>query len=197
MYWAVQSPRPGYCRSRRDGGVGIGPGWRSSSRRATARAMATDRRGPRRGDAQRRQLAVVGIGQALGVGAEPVQAGERRLDRLAEPTGEPAGERRGRSHRDPLAQDRPHRQLEAVEGARDPQARQPVDGPGDPRVPAQVVGDHVRPRRQVEEVLEPGEDLGQGRRRGPVASSTASAFRPAIGSTFSQPRCGPTAAVRR
>ena len=148
---------------RRDGGLGMRarPEVDLSTRRGPGEDA--DRRGPRRGDAHRRQLAVVGPGEPVDSGTEPVQARERSLDWVAEPSRQAAGERRSRAHRDPLAQDGPSRHLEAVERARHPQAREPLDGPGDPRVMPQVLGDRVRPRVQVEEVFEPTEDIGQSR----------------------------------
>ena len=188
IYWAVQSPIPGSAWSSPMTASGSGPGSRSISRRATARAMAPDRRGARRRDPQRGQLSFLGGRQSCRRGAQSVQARERRLDRLAEAVREPAGESRRRPHRDALAQDGAHRQLEAVERARHAQARAASDDARQPRIDREVRGDHVRAARSSRRGSS-GEPRTSGNAgMSDVASSTDRAFRPAIGSTFSQPR---------
>ena len=120
--------------------------------------------------------------------AESEQLRERRLDRVAEGRGEPPGQGRRRRDRDPLAEDRPHRQLESVDGPGDAETRQPRNRGGPAPGRCQLIGDHVGPGVQVEEASEPGQERGQDRRErgrdldGRVRTACAE------GSTFTQPR---------
>ena len=164
MYWAVQSPIPGSSCEAPGDRLGVGAGlqvdllagrrperWPGCSRRAAAlipSAVSSDSVGGR---------------QSCRRGAQTVQARERRLDRLAEATRQPAGESRRGPHRDALAQDRAHRQLEAVERPGHAQARATTGDAREPGIGREVRRDHVRPRAQVEEVLQAGQDLRQGR----------------------------------
>ena len=86
-----------------------------------------------------------------GGGRQPMQLRERRDDRLAERLDEPAGDGRGRLHRDLLAEDRAQPHLEAVERAGHAQAGIGLDRRGQARVPAQMPGDQIGPRVEIEQ----------------------------------------------
>ena len=82
---------------------------------------------------------------------QAIQLRERRHDRLAKRLDEPAGDGRRRFHRHLLSENRAQTHLESVEGARHAHAGVRLDRRGEARVLAQMLGDQVRSRVEIEQ----------------------------------------------
>ena len=123
MYCAVHSPTPGRLRSRSSVVSTSAPG--SSTRPAADTARASDTMALARAAITPISPRSEGFQRchALGRREQPAQRGDRCLHRFAERGGKATGQRPGGLHRDLLPEDCAHRELEAVEGARQPQPR--------------------------------------------------------------------------
>ena len=194
MYWAVQSPIPGNpgVRRQRLPDRGQAEGRARSGRRP---AQAPDGHGACRTDAQSDQFRLLGIGQTIGTGAEPVRPENGTS------TGSPnrAASRPRASaapDRDPLAQDgapRPSRSRRSAPARAGPGSGRPGR---EPWIACELVRDDIRPRAMSKRFFNRASTSGNAG-VSDMASSTASVFRPVSGSTFNHPQCDPTAAVRK
>ena len=97
----------------------------------------------------------------VGEGLSRVSAGKGVSYGLAKRLRKSSRKCRCRAYRHLLTQHRANGQLKAIEGAGDAKTRVAQDCPAQMSVSAQVVGDHVGTRIEIEEVAELCEKLGQ------------------------------------